>query len=367
MRAAPLLLPLLAACGGGGPFTAITYNAGLATGFVPATPSRAPLTAEAVAGLEADAICLQEVWTPEHVALFEAAAGGAYPHQLFPAAQPETSGTPACEEGELDGLLECIDTSCSEACDDELIDCVFASCALDFVFLGNSCMGCVQAEVGGSVEEIEGACTAGNTSYAYDGAFGTGIISPHPILESDELVMDSTTNRRGVLHAVLDAPAGEVDVFCTHLTPVFDIIPYPRDEGSWEEEQAAQIEALLAWMDSTGSRELRVLAGDFNTGPEVGDNAAEAEDNWDLLASSGMSVPWVDAAGDCTYCSANPLILGEAGDDNRIIDHVLLSGFEGEASGELVLTEEIEVERCEEPFTAAYSDHYGLRVTVAEP
>jgi endonuclease/exonuclease/phosphatase family metal-dependent hydrolase len=367
MRAPLPLLLALTACNGGGPITAVTYNMGLATGFVPATPERAPLVAQATAEIEADLICVQELWLPEHVALLEDAAAAAYPHQLFPAAQPETSDTPACAEGDLDGLLECIDTSCSDVCDDELIDCVFASCALDFVFLENSCMGCVQAEVGGSVDDIEAACTQGSTSYAYDGAFGTGILSAHPILDSEELVMDSTTNRRGVLHALVDAPAGELDVYCTHLTPVFDIIPYPRDEGSWEEEQADQITTLLAWIDSTAGEGGRILMGDFNTGPDVGESTAEAEDNWDLLAASGMSAPYIEAEGDCTYCSANPLIMGEAGDDNRVIDHVLHSGLEGDASVERILTDEIEVERCGAPITAAYSDHYGVSVTIGTP
>ncbi len=358
----PLLSLALAACSGG-PLTVVTYNAGLATGYVPASPERTPLTAEATAGLEADIICLQEVWTPEHIATFDAAADGAFEHRHWPAPQPETSDTPACEEGALDGLLECLDTSCGEVCDDELIDCVFANCALDFVFLDTPCMSCVQAEVGGSIDEVEGACTGGDTRYAYDGAFGTGILSAHPIGEVDELVLDSTTNRRSVLHAVADTPAGDVDVYCTHLTAVFDVIPYPREEGSWEDEQAAQIDDLLAWIDQTASTGLTVLLGDFNTGPEIGDSAAEAEDNWEVLAASGMSAPYVDAEGSCTYCRGNPLNVGDEDDPGKVIDHVFIEGFEGEVSSELVLTDELEVERCGEPYTAAYSDHYGVRVT----
>jgi endonuclease/exonuclease/phosphatase family metal-dependent hydrolase len=366
MRAfAPLFL-LLAACSGG-PFAAVTYNLGLATGFVPATPDRAPLAIEAITAVEADALCVQEVWAPEHVTQLGQAAATAYPHQLFPQAQPETSDTPACQQGDLDGLLECIDTECSEACDDELIDCVFASCALDFVFLETTCMGCVQAEVGGSLEDIEAACMQGDTRYAYQGAFGTGLLSAHPILESEELVLDSTTNRRGVTHAVLDAPAGEVDVYCTHLTAVFDIIPYPKEEGSWEEEQAEQIETMLDWIVATAGDGPRVLMGDFNTGPEIGDSAAEAEDNYELLAASGLDNAWVESEGACTYCPGNPLNVGDEDDSGRVIDHVFAAGFEGEASGELLFTDEIEVERCGEPFTAALSDHYGLRVTYDEP
>ena len=368
MRAALSLLPLvLCACGGSGPLTVLTYNAGLATGYVPASPERTPLTAAAVSALQADLICLQEVWTPTHIDAFEQAAAASFEHRYFPAPQPEQSAEPACEAGALDGLLECLDTSCGDACDDELIDCVFASCALDFVFLDTTCMGCVQAEVGGSIDDVEDACTQGTTSYAYQGAFGTGILSAHPLADTQEHVFASTTNRRSVLHTVADTPAGEVDVYCTHLTAVFDVIPYPREEGSWEQEQAAQIDDLLAWIDSTASTGLTVLLGDFNTGPELGQSEAEAEDNWDVLAASGMAAPYVDTQGSCTYCPGNPLNMGDEGDAGRVIDHVFIEGFEGQPSAELVLTDEIEVERCEEPFTAAYSDHYGVRVTIAEP
>ncbi len=345
----------------------VTYNAGLAVGFVPASNERAPLTAAAVGELEADIVCLQEVWEPRHVSEFEAAAEARFPHRHFPQALPETSDEPACEEGALDGLVECIDESCSDACDDELIDCVFANCALDFVFLDNACMSCVQAEVGGSVDAVEDACGAGNTHYAYEGAFGTGILSAHPILETEELVLDSTTNRRSVLHAVVDAPPGEVDLYCTHLTAVFDAIPYPRDEGSWEEEQAVQIEDLLDWMAASTTRELEVLMGDFNTGPDLGESAAEAEDNWELLAEAGMQAPYVEAEGSCTYCPANPLNVGDEDDAGRVIDHVFLSGFEGPTTAELLLTEEVEVTRCDEPYTAALSDHYAVKVMVEEP
>jgi endonuclease/exonuclease/phosphatase family metal-dependent hydrolase len=368
MRSVSALLPLLlVACGGGGPLTVVTYNAGLATGYVPASPERTPLTAAAVAGLEADIVCLQEVWTPTHVQAFEDAAAGSFEHRAFPDPQPERTDDAACAEGDLDGLLECLDTSCDGVCDDELIDCVFANCALDFVFLDNACMSCVQAEVGGDVDAVEGACTTGDTRYAYEGAFGTGILSAHPLAETEESVFSSTTNRRSVLHSVADTPAGEVDVYCTHLTAVFDVIPYPRDEGSWEEEQAAQIDDLLAYIDQTASTGLTVLMGDFNTGPEIGDSAAEVEDNWEVLEASGMSAPYVDAEGSCTYCRGNPLNVGDEDDPGKVIDHVFIEGFEGEASAELILTEEIEVERCGEPYTAAYSDHYGVSVTIAEP
>src|SRR5262245_56122168 len=54
--------------GAAGPATIVTWNLGLAPGFVDFAAERAQLGAEAVAGLDADVVCLQEVWQEEDVA-----------------------------------------------------------------------------------------------------------------------------------------------------------------------------------------------------------------------------------------------------------------------------------------------------------
>ena len=335
---------LLLACKS--PITALTYNAGLAVGFVPGSEERAEATVAAALSEGADVTCLQEVWLPEHVALIE---GG---HLLIPEAQQETGSGPACTEGEVDDLTDCLDENCSEAtCADELVDCVFEKCLFPFLALDSVCQGCVMANVGGDdADAITSTCEQETTGYAYGGSFGTALVSEWPLLETNELVLDSTTNRRGVLHARMDGPLGEVDVYCTHLSAIFSLIPYPRETGSWEEEQIAQIGSLRAWIDETSTTDTVLLMGDFNNGPdEHASNFAELSEGWDRTYR-----------GDCTYCADNPLNSEDS--EDRVIDHVLTHGFKGDATGTRVLDEGFEIESCGNPREGAHSDHYGVSV-----
>ena len=346
--------------------TAVTYNAGLAVGFVPGAESRAPQVADAVGALDADLVCLQEVWKPEHVAMFEEANPDAFPNTHFPAPSQETLPDPACADGVIDPLINCIDTNCADvSCTDELVDCLFAECPLDFLLLKDypACMECVQANVGGTAEEVQATCESEHTRYAYGGSFGIGFMSPHDLGTVDEHVFSSTTNRRMVMHAVVDGPSGQFDAYCTHLTAVFDTIPYPSDTGSWAEEQAAQMTDMLSWIDSTKQTDRVLLLGDMNAGPAVGsDVVAEVPDNWAILAASGMPDPYADAGNPCTFCPDNPLT--SEGTTPVIIDHILTDGWTDATSTERIFTEEITADRCGTDIPAALSDHYGVQVVV---
>ncbi len=346
------------------PLTVITYNAGLAVGFVPGAEDRAPQVSDAVAALDADIVCMQEVWRSDHVDDLVAASATAFPHAYSPTPSQTTDSTPACAEDDIEPLITCVQDNCDVECLDDLVDCMFANCALQFITLEKACMECVQANVGEDVDDLHATCTTEHTHYAYGGAYGTGLLSAHPLSGTETYNLESTTNRRGVLHAVADTPMGALDVYCTHLTAVFSTIPYPREEGSWAEEQAVQIGDLLAYIDSTATTDLRVLLGDMNAGPEVGDCDAEEEENWELLAASGMDVPYVEDVGQCTFCPDNPLQSEDSDTEEKLIDHVMLSGFAGETTSARILDQEITSERCGVEIPAALSDHYGVSVTI---
>ncbi len=346
------------------PLTVVTYNAGLAVGFVPGAEDRAPKASGAVAGLAADVVCVQEVWRDDHVDGLLLDTAGAFPHAYMAEPSQEILPDPACGADDLEPLITCVSDNCDLSCLDDVIDCMFASCAFNFLTLEKPCMECVQANVGRDPDAIEQTCTTEHTKYAYDGAFGTGILSAYPLSGTEELLFSSTTNRRSLLHAVVDAPLGPVDVYCTHLTAVFDLIPYPKEEGSWEEEQAVQIADMLAFIDQTATTGRTVLLGDMNAGPDVGDSVADQLANWNAIAASGMAVPYVDAEGPCTFCSDNPLQGTDTDTDDRVLDHVLVDGFGAATTAERVLDEEITTERCGEEMPGAYSYHYGVLVTV---
>lgn len=347
--------------------TLVTYNAGLATGFVDAAVERTVPTSEAVAALGADVICVQEVWSPEQAqAMTDAATDAGYAEAVFMAPQvPADTGTPACPDGEIDDLVACAQDSCGDMCVDDLVDCVFDSCALDFLRLDDTCQECVMAEVGNDPEAIRSTCEAHSPGYAYGASFGIGLLSKSPLTSVDEVVFDSTTNRRGALHAVVDSPVGELDVYCTHLSAVFAVIPYPKPEGSWAEEQGAQIDALVSWVDGSSTADLAVVMGDFNTGPAFAGGVEEVPDSWAKLAATGWATPYAEqAAPACTFCADNPLNAGGDG-ESVLIDHIFVAGeFTGDAAPSRVLDGSLDTTSCGAPLAAAYSDHYGVQVTL---
>ena len=361
-----IMLALLAGCGSTPSGSFVTYNAGLAVGFVPGSVERQNSVAQAIAGIDADVICVQEVWLDEQVTAVTSAASNTFPNTYFPAKQPEVLPEPACPDGQLDTLLQCATDNCEGVCQDDLLNCIFDNCQFPFALLPQECMRCTMANVGGTIDDVVEACTTQTVGFAYGGSFGTGLLSRHPLRNVEEKVFESTTNRRAAIHAVVEMPKGDVDVYCTHLTASFDTIPYPRPEGSWSEEQTTQIEELRAWIDETAVNPV-VALGDFNVGPSGDGLVAEEAANYGLL-SDGYDVPFLDLVGDCTFCGSNPLVaLGGDDQTSELIDHVLVKGWdEPTYAAERVLDGDLEHPVCGTDITGAYSDHYGVRVSINE-
>jgi endonuclease/exonuclease/phosphatase family metal-dependent hydrolase len=356
---------ILVACGSVEPTTYTTYttfNAGLAVAFVPAANERAPDVADAVAALESDFVCLQEVWMPEHVAMFEDAAKGTFEHTYFPEAQQGVMADAACPAEEIDPLAACIEDECGDKCDDELVDCLFASCLLDFLSLGSTCSTCVMAHVGiADAAEVQATCSTTGIEYAYGGSFGTGILSKYPI-SVDETVLTSTTNRRGLLHAVVETPEGDVDAWCTHLTAGLSSIPYNGTYESWEAEQAAQVTELAALL--VDAPDPVILLGDLNSGPATDNADAEFLANYDVV-SSGFDNPYMDQDGRCTFCPENKLSSVDSDETGRLIDHILIRGFEAELiEVRRDLDGSLATESCGAAMDGNHSDHFGISVSI---
>lgn len=373
---------LFAACGGDdepapepappAEMTAVSYNAGLALGFVEATEARAPLTTERTAALQTDVLCVQEFWRDSDVAALTMMAAETLPNSIFMDPDPGELGEESCQMGETDELLACVQgAGCDQICPDDLVSCVLSNCGAELGNVGNNCLDCLLANVGNELDDILATCEGPSTPYAYEGSFGIGLLTGFDILSQDELVLESTTNRRGIIYAELDTPFGPVHTFCTHLTAVFADIAYPGSFGSWEEEQAAQITELLAFIDEKAGEDGRVMVmGDFNTGPAGDGYIAEVPQNYDLLISEGLGNPYTLTPGHtCTFCEDNPIVAKDNPDDDSsvVIDHILIKGFtSGQGLADRILDDPLEVENCGEPINSAYSDHYGVRLTITE-
>ena len=341
-----------------------TFNAGLAEGFVPLATERQPLVAEALAGLDAEVVFLQEVWSPEAVAELTETTSATFPEAVFPEPVPDTElGDPACTVDELADLEACIAQNCADAGPDELVECVLTNCATQYAGLCEECQSCIAANVGNTIEEGIANCTTASSAFAYDGSVGIGLLSKAVILDTDVLVLESSLNRRAVLHALVDVEGfGPVNVFGTHLSAVFSDIPYPG-EGTWEEEQATQIADVLAYIETrTEPGDPVVLLGDFNTGPAGALYQAEIAANYELLTAGMLTNPYVEADdARCTFCGDNPLVGGDAA---VVIDHVFTRNVEATAEAERILDGPIVVDVDGSETTTALSDHYGVTLSL---
>jgi endonuclease/exonuclease/phosphatase family metal-dependent hydrolase len=353
-------------------FTAVSYNAGLAVGFVSAANQRAPLTTSQIVAIDADLLCVQEYWNSEHVDQLTAAAGSSYQGLEFLDPDPGVSDQAACAPGDVDEIFSCTETNCADLCLDDLTGCVLGKCGGPLAKLmtdSSSCYSCLVANVGKDIGIIKTICESQSTEYAYGGSFGIGLLTKTAPLATSSKVFDSAINRRAVIHSRLQSDSGQsLDVFCTHLTAVFSDIPHPTDtdKDAWTNEQAKQIDELLSFIVQTaGGTDGVVLLGDFNTGPKGSKYLAEVPDNYQKLVDAGLSNPYTaNADASCTFCSDNPINKsGNDHDNSVVIDHVLLGGISDVREAKRVIDGTVQVESCGKKAETAYSDHYGVSVT----
>jgi endonuclease/exonuclease/phosphatase family metal-dependent hydrolase len=363
-----LAAPTLSGCAPA-PETRIgTYNAGLARGFVAHVEERAPRILEAFPADELDVLCVQEYWDDADWEALATRVSGTLPHRFRRPAEVEMGATASCEPGALDPVDACVRASCAGVSSAELTDCALANCGTQLEALPEDCFSCLAANVAlGDLALIRSICeSAGGGRYAYGGSFGTGILSRHPLAETDSLLLDATTNRRAVLYArIPDTAIGEVHFFCTHLTANLSSVPYTGDYTGWPEEQAAQIQRLVAWTREKAPSGRIVVAGDLNSGPALPGITGELEANFAMWGAAGLRSAYAAQADvACTYCDDNPLNLGSMGGEGGLIDHVMLGAGLRAGSGRRFLDDAIEIVVGGVPQTSAYSDHYGLVVPV---
>ncbi len=375
-------LVVLAAAGGcddGGDATApaaatlrlTTWNAGLADGFVPYTPERRPLAIAAIAAIDADVVCLQEVWQDADVDAVIDGAAATFPHTYHVATNDDASVglPPACTPGEAGPLKVCVEAGCSAAPD--LADCALSKCGPEFQATSLGCQTCMAANIALTIPEIFQACALGSSQFTFAGRNGLILLSRTPLKQPTMTVLESFLVKRAVISAQVDTPAGALPVLCTHLSAGLAQVKYAGKAASWEAEQAEQVVAVRALVASVADADGRaVVMGDTNSGPAIApDIDGEAEANYVQLVGSDLVDPWVAQADrTCTWCADNPLTGYPKG--GTLIDHVLLRGgakLATNATATRILDGPIEVEHDGAKVTVRLSDHYGVSVTVTLP
>jgi endonuclease/exonuclease/phosphatase family metal-dependent hydrolase len=318
--------------------------------------------------LDADVVCLQELWDVGTLAQVADALESTFPYNHRSVrASGGIDGGADCTTEEATLLSECLIDNCSDRQGSALALCAVQNCADDFMSVSPDCQQCIASnQSSGSLDQLTAICAAGEGA-TYSDQTGLLLLSRVPLLDSDYRALDSSLGDRGVLSARIEtAVAGPVDVFCTHLAATLSDIAYSGPFGSWEGERAEQIEQLSRYADERASG-ARVLLGDMNCGPVTAEARGAGPEAFARFTESGYEAPYVDGDGRCTWCADNPLTgFAPDGDDiGAILDHVLVMGLPASLASEpqRIFDERIEVNVAGEPVETVRSDHYGVQVT----
>ena len=360
------------------PVKFISFNAGLATNFVIYAPERRDAVIAAIKDLDAEVVCLQEVWSDEDTDAILKGVKGTFPHAFTAKTEddPGSAGLPvACTPGESVPMKECVDKNCSadpnDPCSEapNLAACGLSKCNAQITQASTACFDCIKANIGLGAAGIFATCAKeGGGKYAFKGRNGLAILSKVKLSGTGHTVLKSSVNRRALLEAQATFVGSKAHLFCTHLTAGLSSIEYSGEFGSWEKEQAQQIDAVIAHIDKKVGTEPAVLMGDMNCGPKVGANEPEMAANYKKFVDAGFKNPYVDAADSkCTWCDNNTLHDGADTKSSKgsIIDHILMKNLDAAAAKARVAREVdglVEIEVACKKKQVHVSDHYGLSV-----
>jgi endonuclease/exonuclease/phosphatase family metal-dependent hydrolase len=387
-----------------------TFNVGLAGAFIPHEEARRQQMAAGLAASPADVVCLQEVWLRSDKEAIAAGVASVFPHAVWdehdldtPLDDPEDQDgaipppptVPPCDgealEATLDAALACLSENCSTAPGSDDGRTTSTACAQDACIAQVAgmvitddlqtlrCYACLATGLPTSTfGEIRDRCTSEvNGELAFDGQSGVMILSRYPLRNAESWVVPGTWNRRVIARATVSLPNGaDADVYCNHLTPIFDDIAFPYTgvygQGAlgadgWATEQLLQAEKLLAYVERTSDGRPSFVLGDFNASREIevgGEVVSHDEGLATLTLLESVLVPAVAEGfvAACTHCPDNANT-----SESTLpvwIDHIFLAGLPAAA---VVSTERVydeAVVAVDGGARVPLSDHYGLRAVV---
>jgi endonuclease/exonuclease/phosphatase family metal-dependent hydrolase len=398
-----------------------TFNVALAGAFIPFEAARRQPIYDAIAANDSDIICLQEVWTQEDKEMIQTAAAQAYPHAVLfentldtpidddTDQQGEVPPTPTevpCPDrdvgdqniaDQMDQAIDCLRQFCSTTTPDDdggrttSAECAESSCvpAVAGLLVGEDpqqqrCYACIITQLPTETfGYMRNSCsTVVNQDLAFRGQNGVMILSRHPLKDEEELVIPGTWNRRTILSATAELPNGaELDIYCNHLTPLFDSFTFPytgqygdgmTDVGGWQAEQELQAEKLINYVTETSGDRPAVILGDLNTGRAfpAQDIVAEGEETLNLLEAAfapAYTAEYLEAPL-CTFCSTNPVTnpTDDPAETSVWIDHIQLHNLESDSvlSTARIFDEDVvPVDDMMVPL----SDHFGMRSVIDVP
>jgi endonuclease/exonuclease/phosphatase family metal-dependent hydrolase len=365
--------PVCEAPPGGGELNVVTFNAAIAPGMNSWSTPRLPHVTEALASLDYDVLCLQEVWPYQAAEAVAAALGKPTSHMVYADTRGmHQTGDDSCSPSAVRGLAECARRECGGVADEDMAICAVDKCTgtLTTLYLfDRGCFNCMAASVGKSIDETVAMCTApGGASRLYGGTNGIMLVSRWPVEAPAALDLPSSGANRVALFARVRPPGREpIEVACTHISSPQRVSPTYPGFHDWESEQSEQIRLISGLLAERGGDRPQLLVGDLNVSRNwLEGGSGQSRSVFWLTQRLGFISPGVYVKPDlCSACRGNSF----RGDSSKshLIDHVMVRDPEGGATvepvcAEKLFTEQVDVSAYGQTRRMHISDHYGIRV-----
>ena len=243
----------------------------------------------------------------------------------------------ACTMNDLSPVISCV----MQNCPDYDASCIVQSCWQSFLELPADCRNCmlsngVEAISSGNYLEILAKCQQETNipekklEYEFDGNSGVLLASKLPMSHKQPVKLRSYGRMRTAVAANVEKEGiGKIQIICTGLSPLSDA-EYDGFGENWADEQMTQIRQILA-IPVDDDVVQRVLLGDFDGNPALGDLRASNPDPVALLEENGWYDPYFDLGyketPECTVCHKNPFVSYET--EESVPNHILFEFKKG--------------------------------------
>ena len=248
-----------------------TFNALFTGDFDQTAEIRLKPTVEAITDINADVLCLQEIFYRDDIDYFTNALNnspkwaGSDVYVEF--TQEEITEIPCGVQDNtpLFTIQMCVMTNCIPIGEESLASCILANCAAEIDSPTPECTQCLAANIIlNDFAEITKTCTSeAQGTLLFGGHNGLIMVSKQEIKNKDYIeIEDSVVEQKGALYGEVDG----IQIACGHIAAEAPI-PYGGQHQSYQGQNAYELNTILFFLNKKENGSPQVLIGDLNTGP----------------------------------------------------------------------------------------------------
>ena len=247
-----------------------TFNASLTTGFNRDFPTslRIDAVSSGIASIDADVMCLQEIYTQDEIDDVIAALRDPYSawkdaEIFYVDTREEIAEVPCGSPTDLEAaaaLGQCFADNCS-AEPDFLSFCILESCGAQLQAPSPTCQQCLAtgSQVNNQLSDRIGECTSeAQGTLIFGGNDGTMLVSKKPMKNKDSIIPDPWAIQYSSLYAEIEG----VQVLCSHSAKQI-FAGYNGEYDSYEGQNFYETGLMMDLLNEKENGSPQVLLGDF--------------------------------------------------------------------------------------------------------